>query len=94
MDRLKRFALKKVADGLDKALEAKAHFDKKEEKKSYTKKIVRLKEILTDTMFHGEEKEKSEAYTNVQLLNRIQTEHEIMTADKKAVDELWKRYGD
>ena len=92
MDRLKRFALKKTVDGLDKVLEAKAHFDKREEKKSYTKKIIKLKETLTDLMFHGEDNEKTDAYENVQRLNRIQSEHELMTGDKKAIDELWKKY--
>lgn len=92
MDRLKRFALKKTVDGLDKVLEAKAHFDKREEKKSYTKKIIKLKETLTDLMFHGEDNEKTDAYENVQRLNRIQSEHELMTGDKKTIDELWKKY--
>lgn len=90
MDRLKRFALNKVASSLDKVLEAKAHFDKKEEKKTYERKIIKLKEILTDRMFHGEEKEKHEAYKQVQKLNFMLTEHELSTQQKREIDELVK----
>lgn len=93
MDRLKRFALKKVADGLDKVLEAKAHFDKKEEKKSYTKKILALKTELTDRIFHGEEKQKTESYEKLLIVNRMLEEHELSTQDKRTIDELAKRYG-
>jgi len=92
MDRLKRFALKKTVDGLDKVLEAKAHFDKKEEKKSYTKKIIKLKEVLTDLMFHGEGDEKTEAYETVQKLNRMQSEHELSSQDKRTLEELAKKH--
>ena len=92
MDRLKRFALKKVTDGLDKVLEAKAHFDKREEKKSYTKKMIALKETLTDIMFHGEGEQKTVAYENVMKLNRILDEHELSTQDKRTIDELVKKY--
>lgn len=92
MDRLKRFALKRVTDGLDKVLEAKAHFDKKEEKKSYTKKIIKLKEVLTDVMFHGEGDEKTEAYETVQKLNRMQSEHELSSQDKRTLEELAKKH--
>lgn len=93
MDRLKRFALKKTAESLDKVLEAKAHFDKREEKKSYTKKILSLKETLTDLMFHGEESEKTEAYNKLIAINRMLDEHELSTQDKRLIDELTKRYG-
>lgn len=93
MDRLKRFALKKVADGLDKVLEAKAHFDKKEEKKSYTKKILALKTELTDRMFHGENEQKTESYEKLLIVNRMLEEHELSTQDKRTIDELAKRYG-
>ena len=92
MDRLKRFALKRVTDGLDKVLEAKAHFDKREEKKSYTKKIIKLKEVLTDLMFHGEGDEKTEAYETVQKLNRMQSEHELSSQDKRTLEELAKKH--
>lgn len=93
MDRLKRFALKKVADSLDKVLEAKAHFDKKEEKKSYTKKILALKTELTDRIFHGEEKQKTDSYEKLLIVNRMLEEHELSTQDKRTIDELAKRYG-
>lgn len=90
MDRLKRFALKKVTDGLDKVLEAKAHFDKKQEKKTYEKKIIKLKEVLNDLIFHGEEDEKHEAYRKVQKLNFMMTEHELSNQQKREIDELVK----
>ena len=93
MDRLKRFALKKVTEGLDKVLEAKAHFDKKAEKKTYEKKIIKLKEVLTDLIFHGEESEKQDAYKKVQKLNFIMTEHEISNQQKREIDELAKLHG-
>ena len=93
MDRLKRFALKKTAESLDKVLEAKAHFDKREEKKSYTKKTLSLKETLTDLIFHGEGVEKTDAYDKLRVLNRILDEHELSTQDKRLIDELAKRYG-
>ena len=84
--------MKKVTDGLDKVLEAKAHFDKREEKKSYAKKIISLKETLTDVMFHGEGEQKTEAYQSVMKLNRMQTEHELSTQDKRVIDEMVKKY--
>lgn len=93
MDRLKRFALKKVTDGLDKVLEAKAHFDKKQEKKTYEKKIIKLKEVLNDLIFHGEEKEKLDAYNKVQKLNFMMTEHELSNQQKREIDELAKLHG-
>lgn len=93
MDRLKRFALNRMTAGLDRVLEAKAHFDRKEQKKSYTKKILELKRVLTDLMFHGEEKQKHEAYQNVQKLNFIMTEHEISEQQKRDVDGMAKKYG-
>lgn len=92
MDRLKRFALNKVATGLDKVLEAKAHFDKKHEKKTYEKKIIKLKSTLNDLIFHGEEKEKHEAYRQVQKLNFMITEHELSSQQKREIDELVKKY--
>ena len=53
MDRLQRFALKKTADGLDKVLKAKEHFDKREEKKTYTKKLISLKQNSQKPCFMG-----------------------------------------
>lgn len=92
MDRLKRFALKKVADGLDKVLEAKAHFDKREDKKSYEKRIIKLKSILNDLIFHGDEDRKLTAYNHVQRLNRMLSEHELSTQEKREIEELEKQY--
>lgn len=92
MDRLKRFAIKKVTDGLDKVLEAKAHFDKREEKKSYTKKILELKHDLSNVVFQGTESERQQAYERIQVLNRMLTEHELSNQDKRTVDELVKQH--
>lgn len=92
MDRLKRFAIKKVTDGLDKVLEAKAHFDKREEKKSYTKKILELKHDLSNVVFQGTESERQQAYERIHVLNRMLTEHELSNQDKRTVDELVKQH--
>ena len=92
MDRLKRFAIKRVTDGLDKVLEAKAHFDKREEKKSYTKKILELKHDLSNVLFQGTESERHEAYDKIQVLNRMLSEHELRNQDKRTVDELIKQH--
>ncbi len=43
----KRLALSKMGDKLVKTLEAKEHFDRREEEKSYVKKVQILKEVLT-----------------------------------------------
>ena len=40
----KKFSLEKMANKLSKTLEAKEHFDKREEEKSYSKKIEALKD--------------------------------------------------
>ena len=90
MDRLKRFALKKTAEGLDKILEAKAHFDKREEKKSNTKKILELKHDLSNIMFQGTEEERQEAYDKIQILNRMLSEHELSSRDKKILEDMVK----
>jgi hypothetical protein len=90
MDRLKRFALKKTAEGLDKILEAKAHFDRREEKKSNTKKILELKHDLSNAMFYGEDKDRVEAYEKIQILNRMLSEHELSSKDKKILEDMIK----
>ena len=43
----KKYSLGKMGDKLVKAMEAKEHFDKKDQEKSYIRKIQTLKEILT-----------------------------------------------
>lgn len=93
MDRLKRFALKKTADGLDKVLEAKAHFDKREDKKRVVKDIMRLKEILLDKMFHSDGKEANhQIYESIQELNRMHAKHEFSSADKQVISGLFAKY--
>ena len=89
---MQRFALKKTADGLDKVLKAKEHFDKREEKKTYTKKLIILKQHLTDIMFNGEEKEKLEAYERISNLNLIQNKHDFDSQDKRNIDGLMSSY--
>lgn len=93
MDRLKRFAIKKTTDGLDKVLEAKAHFDKREDKKRVVKEIMKLKEILLDKMFHSEGKEGNhEIYESIQELNRMHTKQEFSSADKQVISGLFTKY--
>ena len=94
MDRLKRFALKKTAESLDKVLEAKAHFDKKEENKKYEKRLLKLKEVLNNDMFHDEEPIKRlEAYEKIQELNRIHSKHDFDSSDKRLIDAMIKEAG-
>lgn len=89
MDRLKRFALKKTMDSLEKTLEAREHFQKRDEKKLYEKKIVKLKEYLSNGMFHDEDPNKrAEDYELIQQLKRIQIKEHLDSADKRFVDKL------
>lgn len=88
MDRMQRFALKKTVDGLDKVLKAKEHFDKREEKKAYTKKLILLKQHLTDIMFNGVGDEKSHAYKQISDLNLVQAKHDFDPRDKRFIDEM------
>lgn len=92
MDRLKRFAIKKTTDSLDKILEAKAHFDQREEKKSYTKKIKALKEIITDGIFHNSSGDAETAYGHIQELDRIMARQIFDSKNKQIVDDLFKKY--
>lgn len=93
MDRLKRFAIKKTTDSLDKTLEAKAHFDKREERKKLVKDIMRLKEVLLDKMFHSEDKEDNHTlYEVVQQLNILNTKKEFDGKDKRFIEDLLSKY--
>ncbi len=93
MDRLQRFALKKTVDGLDKVLKAKEHFDKREEKKKYTNRLITLKKHITEEMFYGEGAQKETMYEQISKLNFIQSKHEFDTQDKRFIDELVSKYG-
>jgi hypothetical protein len=92
MDRLKRFAIKKTTDSLDKVLEAKAHFDQREEKKTYIKKIKSLKEVITDGIFHGGPDNTETAYGHIQELDRIMARQIFDSKNKQIVDDLFKKY--
>lgn len=93
MDRLKRFALKKVADGLDKVLEAKAHFDKKEEKKRLEKDLIKLKETLSNKLFHSESKDGSfQIYKDLQTVSDMQRSKELSQTEKRLIKELVDKY--
>lgn len=92
MDRLKRFALNNVAKGLDKVLEAKAHFDKKEAKKTYTQKVNQLKKRLSEVVFSDQGGDKSEAWNYLTKLERLTSEHELLDKDKKMIDEMYNKY--
>lgn len=93
MDRLKRFAIKKTTDNLDKVLEAKAHFDKREERKQLVKDIMKLKEILLDKMFHSEDKENDHRlYEDIQQLNILNTKKEFDGKDKRFIADMLSKY--
>lgn len=93
MDRLKRFAIKKVTDGLDKVLEAKAHFDKREEKKKSEKDLIKLKETLSNKLFHSESKEGSfQIYADLQKVSDMQRSKELSTLEKRLIKELIDKY--
>lgn len=93
MDRLKRFALNKVATGLDKVLEAKAHFDKKEDKKKTEKNLIKLKEVLSNKLFHSEDKDNSfQIYGDLQKVSDMQRSKELDSLEKKTLNELVKKY--
>jgi hypothetical protein len=51
-----------------------------------------LKHDLSNAMFEGTEEERTEAYNKVQLLNRMLSEHELSTRDKKLLDEMIKQH--
>lgn len=93
MDRLKRFALKKVTDGLDKVLEAKAHFDKREEKKKMQKDLIKLKEAISNKMFYSETKKNSEEiYEDLQKIFTMEHKKHLDHLDKKTLQELMSKY--
>lgn len=93
MDRLKRFAIKKVADGLDKVLEAKAHFDKREEKKRIEKDLIKLKETLSNRLFYSDDKESSfQIYADIQKVSDMQRSKELSSAEKRLIKELIDKY--
>lgn len=93
MDRLKRFALNKVATGLDKVLEAKAHFDKKEENKKAEKNLIKLKETLSNKLFHAEDKDNSfQIYRDLQKVSDMQRNKELDSLEKKTLKELMEKY--
>lgn len=94
MDRLKRFALKKVTDGLDKVLEAKAHFDKREDKKKSERDLIKLKETLSNKLFHAESEGGSfQIYEDLQKVSDLQRRKELDSADKRTLKELIEKYG-
>lgn len=84
--------MNKVAVGLDKVLEAKAHFDKKQEKKTYTQKVNELKKHFAAIMFSNQEGDKEEAWKCITKLDRLISEHELLDRDKKMIDEMHKKH--
>lgn len=92
MDRLKRFALNKVAVGLDKVLAAKEHFDKKQQKKTYTQKVNELKKHFSAIVFSDRGGDKEEAWTCITKLERLISEHELLDSDRKMIDEMHKKH--
>lgn len=97
----KRHSLSKMGDKLIKTLEAKEHFDKREEEKSYIKKVQILKEILTtEYKFVTTHKESHSVYaTRAQVIERhinyirkIQNNKIFERSDKEIIDQLLAKY--
>ena len=87
---------------LSKTLEAKEHFDKREEEKSYSKKIEALKEILTNEykfaaqnrLLHKNYAIKLEVVEkHIGYIKKLQNKKILDKSDKQIVDTLLNKYG-
>lgn len=94
-------SLDKMADKLVKAMEAKEHFDKREQEKSYIRKVQSLKEILTqEYKFATQNKDKHSVYSakfeviekHIEYVKKIQNRQSLDTSDKQIIDQLIKKY--
>ena len=94
-------SLGKMADKLVKAMEAKEHFDKREEEKSYIRKVQSLKEILTqEYKFATQNKGKHISYLSkleviekhIDYVKKIQSRQSFETSDKQIIDQLIRKY--
>jgi hypothetical protein len=97
----KKFSLDKMANKLSKTLEAKEHFDKREEEKSYIKKIQILKEILTNEykfasqnrLLHKNYAIKLEVIEkHIGYIRKMQNKKILDSSDKQIVDTLLSKY--
>lgn len=94
-------SLDKMADKLVKAMEAKEHFDKREEEKSYIRKVQSLKEILTqEYKFATQNKGKHVSYLakleviekHIDYVKKIQSRQSFESSDKQIIDQLIRKY--
>jgi hypothetical protein len=97
----KRLALSKMGDKLVKTLEAKEHFDRREQEKSYIKKVQILKEILTqEYKFATQNKGSHSVYAtraevlekHISYVKKIQNNKIFETSDKQIIDTLLAKY--
>jgi hypothetical protein len=97
----KRLSLSKMGDKLIKTLEAKEHFDRREQEKSYIKKVSILKEILTtEFKFVTQNKVSHPAYAtraqvlekHINYIKKIQNNKVFETSDKQIIDQLLAKY--
>jgi len=97
----KRLSLSKMGDKLIKTLEAKEHFDRREQEKSYIKKVSILKEILTtEFKFVTQNKTSHPAYAmraqvlekHINYVKKIQNNKIFETSDKQIIDQLLAKY--
>lgn len=97
----RRLSLSKMGDKLIKTLEAKEHFDRREEEKSYIKKVQMLKEILTqEYKFVTQNKGSHTVYAtraevlekHISYVKKIQNHKTFETSDKQIIDTLLAKY--
>lgn len=97
----RRFSLGKMGDALVKAMEAKEHFDRREQEKSYIKKVQVLKEILTqEYKFACQNKSQHKQYAiraeviekHISFVKKIQNKKSFDTSDKELIDTLLSKY--
>ena len=95
--------LSKLANKISKVAEAKEHFDnkKKEEEDSYVKKVMILKEVLTqEYKFVSKNKTLHNSYAmkveviekHINFLRKIQNNKTFDLSDKQIIDVLIKKY--
>jgi hypothetical protein len=97
----RRFSLNKMGDKLIKALDAKDHFDKREQEKSYIKKLQILKEVLTqEYKFASQNKSSHSHYASkieviqkdINYIKKIQNNKSFETSDMQVIDTLLQKY--
>ena len=94
-------SLSKMGDKLVKAMEAKEHFDKREQEKTYIRKVQTLKEILTqEYKFATQNKSKHTSYStrieviekHIDYVKKLQNRQSFETSDKQIIDQLLLKY--